>query len=129
MTRDQIIAAYTGYIDCLNRQDWDNLHRFVGTEATYNGEVVGLEGYRAMLVDDFKAIPDLFFNVTRIAADPPVIASRIAFDCKPVGELFGLPVNGRRVRFTENVFYEFSEGRIQNVWSVIDKAAIVAQLR
>lgn len=129
MTRDQIIAAYTGYIDCLNRQNWDNLHQFVAVEAIYNGEVVGLEGYRAMLVDDFKAIPDLFFNVTRIAADPPVIASRIAFDCKPVGELFGLPVNGRRVRFTENVFYEFSEGRIQNVWSVIDKAAIVAQLR
>jgi predicted ester cyclase len=30
--------------------------------------------------------------------------------------------------FCENVFYEFREGKIDNVWSVIDKAAIEAQL-
>jgi len=33
-----------------------------------------------------------------------------------------------RVSFTENVFYELNEGRIMNVWSVIDKAAVEAQL-
>ena len=42
--------------------------------------------------------------------------------------LFGLPVNGRRVQFTENVFYEFLDGRIETVWSIIDKAAIESQL-
>jgi predicted ester cyclase len=45
-----------------------------------------------------------------------------------VGELFDLPVNGQRVRFTENVFYEFREGRVCNVHSLIDKAAIQSQL-
>jgi predicted ester cyclase len=30
--------------------------------------------------------------------------------------------------FTENVFYQFREGRIVQVWSVIDKAAIETQL-
>lgn len=29
MTRDDLSGAYRGYIDCLNRQDWDNLGRFV----------------------------------------------------------------------------------------------------
>tara|TARA_R110002020_G_scaffold124877_4_gene281990 strand:- start:1259 stop:1399 length:141 start_codon:yes stop_codon:yes gene_type:complete len=42
--------------------------------------------------------------------------------------LFGLPVNGRRVAFTENVFYAVKHGRIETVWSIIDKAAIAAQL-
>ncbi len=42
--------------------------------------------------------------------------------------LFGLPVNVKRVSFDENVFYEFRDGRIETVWSVIDKAAIAAQL-
>jgi len=37
-------------------------------------------------------------------------------------------VNGRRVVFTENVFYEFLEGKIRNVWSVIDKKAVGDQL-
>jgi len=32
------------------------------------------------------------------------------------------------VQFTENVFHEFFDGRIANVWSIIDKAAIESQL-
>jgi len=40
-----------------------------------------------------------------------------------------VPVNGRRVSFCENVFYAFRDGRIEQVWSVIDKVAIEAQLR
>jgi len=35
---------------------------------------------------------------------------------------------GSRNSFTENVFYAFREGKIANVWSVIDKSAIEAQL-
>jgi predicted ester cyclase len=32
------------------------------------------------------------------------------------------------VSFCENVFYEFDHGKIRQVWSVIDKTAIEAQL-
>ena len=48
--------------------------------------------------------------------------------CAPRGMFLALPVNGRRVIFAENVFYQFRDGRIVEVWSVIDKAAIEAQL-
>jgi predicted ester cyclase len=40
----------------------------------------------------------------------------------------GLRVDGRTVTFAENVFHEFADGRITEVWSVLDKAAIEAQL-
>jgi predicted ester cyclase len=46
----------------------------------------------------------------------------------PPYELFGLAVNGRRIRFAENVFYAFSDRRIVEVWSIIDKDAVAAQL-
>ena len=128
MTPDALKETYRGYIDCLNRQDWQNLGAFVHQDVDYNGAHVGLAGYRAMLEGDFRAIPDLSFTIDLLAADPPVIASRLAFDCTPVGDLFGLPVNGRRVAFSENVFYRFEGGRIQTVWSIIDTAAIAAQL-
>ncbi|MCK1360687.1 ester cyclase [Bradyrhizobium sp. 199] len=39
-----------------------------------------------------------------------------------------MPVNGKRVSCCENVFYEFREGNIRQVWSAIDKTAIEAQL-
>jgi predicted ester cyclase len=128
MTKDDLSACYRGYIACLNGQDWDNLGGFVHEEVHYNGKRIGLSGYRTMLEGDFRAIPDLRFTIDLLMADPPRIASRLVFDCTPVGELFGLPVNGRKVSFTENVFYEFQDGTIRHVWSIIDTAAIAAQL-
>lgn len=127
MTTD-LAETYRGYVACLNRQDWPNLGRFVGDDVRYNGERIGLSGYRKMLEGDFLAIPDLHFDIELLVCEPPHVASRLRFDCTPTGKLFGLPVNGRRVRFSENVFYEFRDGRIAAVWSVIDKAAIEAQL-
>lgn len=128
MKREEIIDAYREYIACLNAQDWGKLQRHVAEDVEYNGTVLGLDGYRDMLLTDFRAIPDLSFNIAFLICDPPMIASRIAFDCTPVGQLFGLPVNGRRVRFEENVFYEFREDRIRTVWSVIDKAGVADQI-
>jgi steroid delta-isomerase-like uncharacterized protein len=128
MTKDDLAALYRAYIACLNAQDWPNLGRFVQEDARHNGRAFGLAGYRAMLEKDFQDIPDLHFNIDRLIADPPMIAARLRFDCTPSGAFLGLPVNGRRVAFTENVFYEFRDGKIAEVWSVIDKAAIEAQL-
>jgi predicted ester cyclase len=128
MNKHAISEAYHGYIDCLNRQDWSALGEFVDGEVHYNGKQIGLSGYRQMLENDFRAIPDLRFVIDLLIADPPHVAARLCFDCTPMGELFGLPINGKRVGFTENVFYTFKDGRVVNVWSVIDKAAIEAQL-
>lgn len=128
MTRADLSNIYRSYIACLNSQDWQRLGQFVGAEVRYNGNRIGLAGYREMLEGDFHAIPDLLFNIELLVSEPPRIASRLSFDCTPRGLLFGLPVNGRKVRFAENVFYEFRDGRIEEVWSVIDKAAIESQL-
>ena len=128
MTEKDLADLYGGYIACLNSQDWANLGQFVGEDVHYNGKRIGLSGYRQMLEGDFRAIPDLHFDIELLVCQPPRVASRLRFDCTPVGMLFGLPVNGKRVAFGENVFYEFRDGRIVDVWSIIDKAAIEAQL-
>jgi steroid delta-isomerase-like uncharacterized protein len=128
MTRADLSDIYREYISCLNKQDWPDLGRFVHEDVHYNGERIGLTGYREMLEGDFRAIPDLYFNIHLLISEPPRVASRLSFDCTPKGTLFGLPVNGRKVSFAENVFYEFRDGRIAEVWSIIDKAAIEAQL-
>lgn len=128
MTDPDLTDTYLGYIACLNNQDWRNLHRFVHDEVHYNGDRIGLAGYRTMLERDFSEIPDLYFDIQLLISDTPFIASRLQFNCTPTGNFLGLPVNGRKVSFSENVFYEFLDGRIRHVWSVIDKAAIEAQL-
>jgi predicted ester cyclase len=128
MTKDDLSDIYSAYIACLNAQDWDKLGQFVGDGVSHNGRRLGLSGYRAMLERDFLEIPDLRFNIHLLISDPPTIASRLRFDCRPKGSFLGLAVNGKRVWFTENVFYQYRDGKIDQVWSVVDKAAIEAQL-
>jgi predicted ester cyclase len=104
------------------------LYRFVADDARHNGPPFGLAGYRAMLERDFEEIPDLQFNIEFLICDPPHVASQLRFDRQPKGLFLGLAVNGRRVNFTENVFYQFRSERIAEVWSVLDKGAIDAQI-
>ncbi|QTP54185.1 SnoaL-like domain-containing protein [Billgrantia sulfidoxydans] len=128
MNKSELSNIYRDYIACLNRRDWSALGRFVHEDVMHNGERLGLSGYRSMLERDFSDIPDLSFNIELLVSDPPYIASRLRFDCTPKGSFLGLNVDGRRVSFAENVFYEFRDKKIGQVWSVIDKAAIEAQL-
>jgi predicted ester cyclase len=128
MTPDDLREFYLDYIACLNARDLGRLDAFVSEAVEYNGERIGLAGYRQMLEQDIAAIPDLHYDVTVLVSEPPCIAARLRFACTPGGEFMGLPVNGRRVSFSENVFYKFEDRRIAQVWSVIDKAALERQL-
>lgn len=128
MRPPELAKIYRDYIACLNRQDWHALGQFVHDDVTHNARRLLLAGYRAMLEQDFREIPDLHFNIELLISEPPRIASRLKFDCAPLGTFLGLAVNGKRVSFYENVFYEFHDGKIRQVWSIIDKAAIEAQL-
>ncbi|HEY5811483.1 MAG TPA: ester cyclase [Terrimicrobiaceae bacterium] len=128
MIKTDLSDVYRDYIACLNNQDWLKLEQFVHDDVYYNGQRIGILSYREMLERDFYEISDLYFDIRLLISDPPYIASRLKFDCRPKGKFLGLHVNGKRVSFTENVFYEFRREKIWQVWSVIDKAAIEAQL-
>jgi len=128
MTDAELATTWRDYIACLNAQDWPRLGLFVAHDVVHNGRAFGLAGYREMLEKDFREIPDLRFEVALVTCDPPNVAARLAFDCTPTGRFQGLAVDGRRITFVENVFYEWRDGKIAQVWSVIDKAAIEAQL-
>ena len=128
MTPAELANIYRNYIACLNRQDWAALGQFVHDDVAHNARPLGLAGYRAMLEQDFRDIPDLRFDIELLISEPPRIAARLKFDCSPAGRFLGLAVDGKRVSFCENVFYDFGDGKIRQVWSVIDKAAIEAQL-
>jgi len=113
--RTDLSEVYREYITCLNKQEWPKLEQFVHDEVYYNGQLIGLLGYRELLERNFYEIPDLYFNVYLLISDPPYIASRLCFDCTPKGRFLGLHVNGKRISFTENVLYAFRRGKIDRV--------------
>lgn len=129
MNSDALANLYRDYIACLNRRDLDDLGTYVHDEVRHNGQRLGVEGYRLMLQKDFTDIPDLRFDIELLVCQPPFVASRLLFDCTPKANFLGLAVDGVKVSFSENVFYEFQDAKIITVWSVIDKTAIEAQLR
>ena len=119
---------YLAYIACLNAQDWSHLADFIEVDVHHNNRPLGVAGYRAMLQSDFVTIPDLRYEVELMVADGNCVGSRLRFNCSPQGEFLGLPVNGKRVVFSENAFYELRNRKIARVWSIIDRSAIEAQL-
>ena len=129
MDREELVSTYRSYIACLNERNFAELSRFVDNDVSHNGTRLAVAGYRGMLEKDVRAIPDLHFEIELLVSDPPYIACRLRFDCTPKRQFLGLPVNGRKVSFTENVFYEFRGEKIHRVWSVIDKAAIESQIQ
>jgi predicted ester cyclase len=111
MTRADLSDVYRGYIACLNKQDWTDLGRFVHEDVHYNGKLIGLSGYREMLEGDFRAIPDLQFDIQLLISEPPRVASRLRFDCTPKGLLFGFPVNGKKSSLLKTSSTTFWTGR------------------
>ncbi|WP_375492989.1 ester cyclase [uncultured Jatrophihabitans sp.] len=120
--------VYRGYIAALNERRFDDLGRFVHDELTYNGESWTRERYRSLLADDVRRIPDLHYDVQVLVVSADHVAARLWFDCSPRDEFLGIDVRGRRVVFAEHVIYRFREGRIEDVWSLIDTDGMRAQL-
>lgn len=119
---------YQNYIACINARELHRLGEFVSEEVIYNGRFIGLDGYRDMLAGNYHDIPDLRFVIELLVADTAAVASRLYFNCKPKAEFKGLQIDGQQVEFHENVIYRYRDGKIAEVWSVIDKAEIEKQL-
>ena len=124
----ELESVYRRYLDCLNARRFDDLGEFVHDELTYNDQPWTLAHYQALLVDDVARIPDLRYDIATLVVDDDQVACRIRFDCHPTGTFHGLEPGGRRVVFTEHVFYLFEAGRIAEVHSLLDLDAIRAQL-
>jgi steroid delta-isomerase-like uncharacterized protein len=120
---------YRAYLNALNERRLDDLAEFVHDELTYNGEPLTRGQYRDLISADIAAVPDLFYDARIIVAADDRVACRIVFDCTPRAAFLGFTPNGERLSFAEHVFYEFRDGRIAAVSSLIDRFSIEAQLR
>jgi predicted ester cyclase len=128
MTDDTLDAQYRRYIAWLNDRRFGELDDFVHEQLVYNGRPMTRIDYQDLIGEDFAAIPDLFFKIEHLVVRGEMVAARLNFNCTPRGEFLGLRPNGKSISFSEHVFYRFRDGKIQEVWSIIDKAAVEAQL-
>ncbi|MEI4488926.1 ester cyclase [Frigidibacter sp. MR17.14] len=83
---------------------------------------------RSALERDVAAIPEPRCTVALLWSEPLDVTCRLNLAYELVGTLFGLCVNGQRVRFDETTFYRLAPEKLVELRSVIDKAAIAGQL-
>jgi predicted ester cyclase len=121
-------ARYRRYITYLNSRRVDELGEFVHEKLTYNGEPMTRRDYQNLIAGNIAAIPDLYFDVHLLVIEGDLIACRLNFRCTPQGEFLGLQPNGKSIAFSERVFYRLRGGKIHEVWSLLDRPAIEAQL-
>lgn len=118
---------YLDYISCLNRRQTD-LSAFVHDDLIYNSKSMSRKEYQDLIAYWAGVIPDQRYDVDILVVADSRVACRINFACTPVREMMGLAPTGRKIQFSEHVFYRFEDGKIKEVWSLIDKEAITAQL-
>ena len=128
MNATDLESHYRGYIACLNSRRWDELHNFVNDSVTYNNAPKTRAEYADMISADVAAADELVFDVKLLVVSGNTVACRLEFECTPIKMFLGLKPTGRRVVFAENVFYRFVEGRVAEVWSLIDRDAVREQL-
>ena len=128
MLRAGLREHYLDYIATLNERRFADLPAFVADELVYNDRPMTAAGYRRLLEDDVRRIPDLVYDVQRLLVDDDEVACLIQFDCTPVETFRDLRPSGSRITFTEHVFYQFRGDHIVRVWSLLDVDALRRQL-
>ena len=129
MHTNTLEAIYRDYIRCLNERRLDEMPTFYPDELTHNGERMTRARWRAEAIEaTFEAMPDFQWNIQRLLIQGDELAARLVDTGTLAREWRGLHPTGASVHFAENVFYRFRDGRIHEVWSVIDFEAIQRQL-
>jgi predicted ester cyclase len=122
-------ATYRAYIAVLNDRRFGELDGYVHDQIAYNDEPMTRQEYGHLLAGDVRAIPDLKYQIQALVIQGDQVACRLWFDCTPEREFLGLEPTGARVAFAEHVFYEFDDGRIRRVRSLINRSAVERQLQ
>jgi len=136
MSLDQ---TYRGYIAAINAQDWTLVQTFVNDPVIHNDVTYSPATYCGLMTGSFESCPDFTFTIAKLvthtipsvhsAAPSGDIACIIILEGTPIKEFLGIPgLPGRKIKFAEHVFYEWREGKIVNVKSLLDLDGLKRQL-
>ena len=119
---------YCAYLGALNARRFDALDAFVDDHVTHNGVPMTRAGYCAMIGTSVATVPDLHFSGDVLLVEGDKMAARVALSGTPQHPFMGAEPTGRPIAIAEHVFYQLREGRISEVWSLMERDAVAVQL-
>jgi steroid delta-isomerase-like uncharacterized protein len=92
------------------------------------GDVAGPENLAGLLGTFIGALPDLYAAEQDIIAENDLVLVRLVVTGTVKGSLFGVPADGKQVRWTAYDVYRVTNGKISEEWAGDDVATIMTQI-
>ena len=76
-----------------------------------------------------KAFPDIHFVIEDVVERDDCLAARVTLEGTQRGEFAGIPATGKRMKVYDFAMYRIVDGKITDVWSLIDIQTLRDQLQ
>lgn len=128
MTHFDLRAIYQRYLAALNAREFDGMSEFVHETLTFNGGAISRNDYTGAIKGHLERVDGLAWHLENIIVEGEHVSTRLRDTGTPVKEWLGLQPTGATVEFTEFCIYRFREGRIEQMWYLLDFQTIARQL-
>lgn len=118
--------------DCHNP---DALAQYVASDARVHsmtpGNVAGtgLDYLKARAASLLKAFPDVKFVIEDFVQQGDRLAARVTLEGTHRADFAGIPATGKRMKVYDFAMYRIVDGKITDIWSLIDMQAMRDQLQ
>jgi steroid delta-isomerase-like uncharacterized protein len=92
------------------------------------GEAIGIEGAKEHVIAFRTPFPDIHFTIEDMIAEGDKVAARLTFDGTHTGEMMGIPPTGVQTTVTGIFILQIGDGKLVEVWSIVDMLGIMQQL-
>jgi steroid delta-isomerase-like uncharacterized protein len=124
LLRAWVEAADAGRLDAFE----DYLHPDVVVHAPLGLSTKGIDEERAVWRDALSAMPDIRHTIQDVVASGTTVAARVLVTGTHDGDFGGIPRTARSFSFDQVLFAHLRDGKIVELWEVIDSAAMLTQL-
>ncbi len=119
---------YRRYLACCNERRFGDMGAFVHDEIRFNGEPTSLADYAAAIASNIDAVSDYHWTIEDIATTEDLIAVRLTDTGTPTKEWLGINPRGRSMTIAEFAFYRVRDGKIAEMWFLLDAPSAKRQL-
>ena len=128
-------ATVRRFLDAVNSGDAELLSRTIDevfepdVKQHTPFEAAGVQTLKEMVFDRlYRAFPDLHITLEDVIEEDDKVVEKDTVTGTHLGEFNGLPPTGKSVSYSEIFIMRFTNGRIAEIWGVVDIFSVMKQL-
>ena len=133
---DSVPFPYARYTEQVwNSHNPDALDKYFAPDARVHsmtpGSIAGtgLDYLKERAQSLMNAFPDIHFVIENVVEQGDILAARVTLEGTQRADFAGVPATGKRMKVYDFATYRIVEGKITDVWSLIDMQAMRTQLQ